>query len=79
MEAWVQVLQEFGINIAMMVAMAVFIYKLWQQSKEREDKLMEVNAQAIDTLAKYADRLTSIEQDLQVIKHDVSTLMSQED
>ena len=79
MEAWVALLQEFGVPIAMMVAMAVFIYRLWQQSKEREDKLMEVNAQAIDTLAKYADRLTVIEQDLQVIKHDVNTMMSQED
>lgn len=79
MEAWVEVLQEFGINIAMMVAMAFFIYKLWQQSKEREDKLMEVNAQAIDTLAKYADRLTVIEQDLQVIKDDVNAMMNRED
>lgn len=78
MEAWVEVLQEFGINIAMMVAMAFFIYKLWQQSKEREDKLMEVNAQAIDTLAKYADRLTVIEQDLQVIKDDVNAMMNRE-
>ena len=79
MDAWVELLQEFGVNIAMIGAMAFFIYKLWQQSKEREDKLMEVNAQAIDTLAKYADRLTVIEQDLQVIKDDVNTMMNRED
>jgi hypothetical protein len=79
MDAWVELLQEFGVNITMIGAMAFFIYKLWQQSKEREDKLMEVNAQAIDTLAKYADRLTVIEQDLQVIKDDVNAMMNRED
>ena len=50
--------------------------------KEREEKLYEeikenreVNAQAIATIALYADRLESIQNDVSEIKSDINVLM----
>lgn len=50
--------------------------------KEREEKLFEeiklnreVNAQAISTIALYADRLDSIQHDVSEIKSDINLLM----
>lgn len=78
MEAWVEVLREFGISAVMILAMGIFIWNLWKQSVERENKLIGVNEQAIATLAKYADRLTVIEQDIKDIKDDMTTIMAKD-
>lgn len=67
-----------GFPIALVIAMGFFIYKLWQQSAERENKLMAelaesrvINAKAIDTIGLYADRLTHIEDNIVTIKDDL--------
>ena len=51
--------------------------------KEREEKLYEeikenreVNAQAIATIALYADRLETIQHDVNEIKNDINTLIN---
>lgn len=69
-----KILTEFGLPVLMVLGMAWFIYKLWQQSKDREDKLMETNGKAIETIALCTDRLTSIETDIKEIKHDVTLI-----
>ena len=70
-----------GFPIALVVAMAWFIYKLWKQSAEREAKLYEelaacraVNQQAVETLALYAERLSVIESDVKDIKDCMSEI-----
>lgn len=72
MEIALKILTEFGLPVLMVLAMAWFIYKLWQQSKEREDKLMETNNKAIETIAICTDRLTAMETDIKEIKQDIS-------
>ena len=53
--------------------------------KEREEKLYEeikenraVNAKAIETIAHYAEKLDSIQDDVREIKTDITILMSKE-
>ena len=53
--------------------------------KEREEKLYEeikenraVNAKAIETIAHYADKLETIQNDVSEIKTDITILMSKE-
>ena len=70
-----------GFPIALVIAMGWFIFKLWKQSAEREAKLYEelaacreVNQQAVETLALYAERLSVIESDVKDIKDGLSEL-----
>lgn len=39
---WVEIIQTLGFPIALVCAMGLFIFKLWEQSKEREDKYVEI-------------------------------------
>ncbi len=57
--------------------------KVQQRCQEREDKLYqeikenrEVNAQAIATIAHYAEKLDTIQTDINVIKTDITILTS---
>ena len=70
-----ELITTLGLPIALVIAMGWFIYKLWKQSAARETKLYEelaasreVNKQAIETLALYAERLSVIETDVKAIK-----------
>lgn len=76
-----ELITTLGFPIALVVAMGFFIWKIYQQSVAREEKLMEeiaenraVNNKAIETLAVYAERLSTIETDVKEIK----TIISQE-
>lgn len=67
-----------GFPIVMVLALGYFVYKIWQQSVERENKLMAeitenrlVNEKAIETIAQFAERFTHIETDVEEIKNDV--------
>lgn len=55
--------------------------KVQERCKEREDKLYEeikenrrINAEAIATIAKYADRLDTIQKDIDEIKVEVAVI-----
>jgi chromosome segregation ATPase len=72
-----------GFPIAAVIALAFFIWRIYRRSEEREATLMteiketrEVNAKAIDTIAHYAEKLDSIQNDIKEIKTDVTVLMS---
>ena len=65
-----------GFPIALVIAMGIFIWKLYQQSVTREEKLMAVNSMAIETITKYADKLDAIQKDVAEIKNDVTTIMA---
>ena len=75
-----------GFPIVCVVALGFFVFKLWQQSAEREKTLMSeitenrlVNEKAIETIALYADRLTHIETSMEAIKNDVSDIKNKID
>ena len=70
-----------GFPIVCVLGMGFFIWHIYKQSVERENKLYNqveesrlVNAKAIDTIAKYAEKLDTIQQDVKDIKNDVITI-----
>lgn len=74
---WVEIISSVGFPIACVIALCFFIWNIYKASVEREEKLMAVNEKAIETIAKYADRLDEIQQDVLVIKNDVTQLMNE--
>ena len=76
--ALVEIIGSLGFPIACVLALGFFVYKIWQQSVVREEKLMAeitenrlVNVKAIETIAQFAERFTHIEEDVAEIKNDV--------
>lgn len=76
-----EVITALGFPIAAVIAMAWFIFRIYKKSEDREAHLMEeikenrkINAQAIETIALYADRLTHIEDSVTEIKGDVTLI-----
>lgn len=72
-----------GFPIVCVLGMGYFIWQLYKQSIEREDKLTgqidesrAINAKAIDTIAHYAEKLETIQQDVKDIKKDVLVIMT---
>ena len=79
----VELIGTIGFPIVCVLALGIFVYKLWQQSVTREDKLMSelaecrvVNAQAIETIGHYAERLETIQEDVKEIKTDIAVIMN---
>ena len=68
-------ISEFGFPIVVCIALGYFVWQLYKQSVKREEKLMEVNAEAISTIAKYADKLDIIQEDVKEIKSDITSMM----
>ena len=73
-----EMVSTLGFPIVICIALCYFIYKLWQQSVTREEKLMTeitenrlVNEKAVETIAKFAERFSHIEEDVTEIKNDV--------
>jgi hypothetical protein len=80
-----ELITSVGFPIACVIAMGYFIWNLYKKSIDREDKLMAeiaanrvINAQAIETIAKYAEKLDIIQKDISVIKTDLTVIMSKE-
>ena len=72
-------ISNFGFPIVLVLAMGLFIWKMYQQSVTREEKLMNelaecraVNDKAIETLSVYAERIGVIEADVKEIKSIIS-------
>ena len=75
---FIELIGTMGFPIVCVLALGIFVYKLWQQSVEREKTLMEeitenrlVNEKAIETIAHYAEKLDIIQSDIGVIKDDI--------
>ena len=75
---FIELIGTIGFPIACVLALGIFVYKLWQQSVQREQTLMTeiaenrlVNEKAIETIAHYASRLDVIQSDISEIKNDI--------
>jgi hypothetical protein len=78
---WTDIIGSFGLPIALVIAMGLFIFKLWQQSAEREKTLYKelehsrnINEKAIETIAQYAEKLGDIQNDVKAIKDDITVI-----
>lgn len=70
-----EIIGTLGFPIAVCIALGWFIYKIYKASEKREEVLRgeiqenrAINAEAIKTLALYAERLGNIESDVKEIK-----------
>lgn len=84
--AWADLVTNLGLPVVIIGAMGWFIFKLWKQSAEREktlynelEKSREVNAKAIETIAQYAEKLGDIQEDVKVIKNEMTIITARID
>ena len=82
----VELIGMLGFPIVCVLVLGVFIYKIWQQSVKREQSLVAeitenrlVIEKAIETIAHYADRLDTIQQDVNEIKNDLIVITTKMD
>lgn len=81
-KAIIELIGALGFPIVVAVALGWFIWVVYKRSEKREDALREeitesqkINAEAIKTIALYAERLSTIEEDVKEVKHDVNILI----
>jgi F0F1-type ATP synthase membrane subunit b/b' len=77
----VELIPTVGFPIVCVIAMGMFIWKIYKASEAREAKLMveitenrKINEQAIETIAKYAESLESMKTDISEIKTDITVI-----
>ena len=81
----IELLPTLGFPIVCVIAMGVFIYIIYKNttkdSKDREEKLNQIIIEnqviindAIDTIAKYAEKLEVIQNDISEIKTEVAII-----
>ena len=80
---FVELIGTLGFPIACVIALGIFVWKIYKRSETREDTLMEeigktreINTQAIATIAQYAEKFEIIQEDIKDIKADVSTILN---
>ena len=78
MENMVEIISSLGFPIACVLALGFFVWNIYKQSVVREEKLLTeitenrlVNEKAIETISKYAERLTHIEDTIVEVRNDV--------
>lgn len=81
--ALTSLISSVGFPVVCVLGMGFFIWQLYKQSVDREERLYtqidegrKVNAQAITTISLYAERLDTIQEDVKEIKKDVTTIMN---
>lgn len=83
----IELLPTVGFPIVCVIAMGVFIFTIYRnttkESKDREDKLNKIIIEnqviindAIETIAKYAEKLEVIQGDINEIKTEITILAS---
>ena len=77
----VELIPTVGFPIVCVIAMGMFIWKIYKASEAREAKLMveitenrKINEQAIETIAKYAENLETMKTDISEIKTDITVI-----
>lgn len=78
---YVKLIAELGFPIACVIALAVFVFILYKDSKQREADLRQeikesqtINAKFADVLTKYDNKLENISQKVDEIQQDIIIL-----
>lgn len=76
-----ELIPTLGFPIVCCGALGFFVYKLWQQSAERENKLFteitenrKVNAKFAEIIGEYEVKLDEIKEDVKDIKSDITEM-----
>ena len=79
--AFVELVSSVGFPIACVIALGWFIYKVYNQSVNRENELREeikenqrINSKFADIINKHSVELTEIKADVKEIKEDIITI-----
>lgn len=74
-----------GFPIVCCIALAVFIFIIYKNTNDREKTLLneikenrKINAEAIATISKYAEKLEVIQTDISEIKTDITVIMAKQ-
>ncbi len=65
-------ISQLGFPIVMVIAMAFFIWKLWEKSQTQNEKLSATNAEFVQVLTSYKDDLDDIREDVSEIKTQIN-------
>lgn len=75
MNEFLEVISQYGIPVACMAAMGLYLYKRENQVREdtqaREDKMYEQLDKFSDSLDKFNSTLTSIDKRLEVVEQEI--------
>ena len=81
MDAFVGLISTVGFPIAVAIALAAFIWRIYQRSEKREDELRAeiaenriINSKFADIISKYSVEITEIKTDIKDIKEDIIIL-----
>jgi hypothetical protein len=81
----IELISTVGFPIALVLILGLFVFRIYtdttKSGKEREEKLYieiaenrKINERAIETIALYADKLDTIQEDVAEIKKDIIIL-----
>ena len=77
----IELISTVGFPIVVALALGFFVYKLWQQSVTREEKLFEeitesrtINSKFAEIIGQYEITLGEIKEDVRDIKTDINTI-----
>lgn len=82
-DAIVNLITTLGFPIAVCILLFWYVWQVYKKSEKREDELraeirenQEANREIVKVLATYAEKLDVIQDDVEQIKHDITTINS---
>lgn len=82
-DAIVNLITTLGFPIAVCILLFWYVWQVYKKSEKREDELraeirenQEANRETIKVLSTYAEKLDVIQDDVEQIKHDITTINS---
>lgn len=82
-DAIINLITTLGFPIAVCILLFWYVWQVYKKSEKREDELraeirenQEANREIVKVLATYAEKLDVIQDDVEQIKHDITTINS---
>ena len=79
----INLITTLGFPIAVCILLFWYVWQVYKKSEKREDELraeirenQEANKETVKVLATYAEKLDVIQNDVEQIKHDITTINS---
>lgn len=83
LEVFTNLITTLGFPIAVCLLLFWYVWQVYKKSEKREDELraeirenQEANREIVKVLATYAEKLDVIQNDVEQIKHDITTINS---